>query len=151
MNHREQLELEKQYSFFNLTDEEELFYLSIIKNCKEITDSKNKVGIGCVGNIVRGELEKKEDIVEFQCGVAYLDPNGVKENRWISGYIYIIKGDVYVEMKVERINCVKGEKCYTALDRFIVKNEKITGRQTSYNKDILAEQDIVEVKIGGKK
>lgn len=151
MEHNEQLELEKKYSFFNLTDEEQLFYLALVQNCKEITDSKNKVGIGCVGNLVTGYLKKEDDIVHFQFDVAYLAPNNVKEFRWIEGDIYQINDDIYVDMKVERISTVSGDKHYTSLDRFIVKNQCIIGRQTSYGSDVLSEQDIIEVKIGGKK
>ena len=131
----EELLNEQKFPCENMSKEERNYYLNILRNCKDICDSDNKVnGIGKC-EILETKLVKKEEFITFN-GTMFIS----NENRSISGFIFIKEDSVIVDMQVTRY-FDKGHKSYSTLDEFKLKDSKLIRRsQYNYNMDSIIEE-----------
>ena len=126
---------EQRFPCENMSKEERNYYLNILKNCKDICDSDNKVnGIGKC-EILETKLVKKEEFITFN-GIITIS----SENRSVSGFIFVKEDSIIVDMQVTRYFDV-GHKSYSTLDEFKLDNNKLIRRsQYNYNMDSIIEE-----------
>lgn len=136
MTYNEQLVLEEQnFPCENMSKEERNYYLNILRNCKDICDSDNKVNDIGKCDILQTKLVKKEDFITFN-GVMTIS----SENRSMSGFIFIKEDSIIVDMQVTRY-FDEGHKSYSTLDEFKLKDNKLIRRsQYNYNMERIIEE-----------
>ena len=124
------VETDKFFPYVNMTAEERNYYLNIIKNCKDICNSENKIDNQSKCELVELKLVKENRIIVFNGSVAI-----GKENRSIRGEIYLKKNQIIVDMHVTRLLANDEKKVYTVLDEFKLEND-ILKRRSMYNYDM---------------
>ena len=126
---------EQKFPCENMSIDERNYYLNILRNCKDICNSDNKVnGIGKC-KILETRLVKKEEFIAF---------NGImsiySENRSMSGFIFTKADSIIVDMQVTRY-FNEGHKSYSTLDEFKLQDNKLIRRsQYNYNMDSIIEE-----------
>ena len=136
MTDNERLVLEEQrFPGENMSREERNYYLNILRNCKDICDSENKVNNIGKCEILKTRLVKKEEFITFN-GIMTISG----ESRSMSGFIFIKEDSVIVDMQVTRY-FDEGHKSYSTLDEFKLKDNKLIRRsQYNYNMDSIIEE-----------
>lgn len=145
MNNDEILEVildEQKFPYGNMTLQERNYYLNILRNCKDICDSNNRVDETGSCELVSLNLEKQNNIVRIN-GFLSLGTEGKRENRWIEASMYLEPSRIVVDMRITRIgvNCV--HKVYTVLDEFTLENDNLK-RRSQYNYDMKNLYDNIE-------
>lgn len=135
-----------------MTDEEGLYYYKFLHNCKDIINPENIKAEGCVGQIVKLLLiRKNSDEIEFNGDVSYSTPDGVSiENRCISGFISMVDDKIIIETNVIRLLAMDAHNKYTVIDEFSIKNGIVT-RKSYYDYQYRKKYtDNVEIEWRGK-
>lgn len=118
----------------NMTKQERSYYLSILRNCKDICDSDNKVDNIGKCEILKMRLVKKDNVVTTN-GVMSIG----RESRAISAIIFQEKDSIVVDMQITRY-FDEGHKVYTVLDEFSIVDNKLV-RKSTYNYDMISKYD----------
>lgn len=122
---------EQAFPHIRMSLEERNFYLSLIRNCKDICDTRNRISGTGRCNIIELKFEKTGDMVRIN-GVLTIGSDSVHENRCISGFIYRENSSIIVEMNVVRLCSSDKIKEYSVIDKFYLDNE-ILKRESKYN------------------
>ena len=131
MNKKAKILLDEQkFPCFDMTKEERNMYLNIIRNCKDICDSENKVGDFSKCKIIQMVLRKKGSAVTFN-GILSLGEDNKFENRCVNGELYVDNDSILVYMNVERLGSFE-PKLYSVSDSFKIVNN-ILERKTNYS------------------
>ena len=126
---------EQKFPCEKMSKEERNYYLNILRNCKDICNSDNKVNDTNKCEILECKLIKKEDFVTFNGSISISS-----ENRSISGFIFVKEDSVIVDMQVTRY-FNEAHKSYSTLDEFKLKNNKLIRRsQYNYNMDSVIDE-----------
>ena len=126
---------EQSFPCENMSKEERNYYLNILRNCKDICDSENKVNNIGKCEILEAKLVKKEEFITFN-GTMTIS----SENRSMSGFIFIKEDSVIVDMQVTRY-FDEGHKSYSTLDEFKLEDNKLVRRsQYNYNMNSIIEE-----------
>lgn len=140
MNKKAKILLDEQkFPCFDMTKEERNMYLNIIRNCKDICDSENKVGTHSKCKMIQMVLRKKGNAVTFN-GILSLGEDNKFENRCVNGELYVDNNMILVYMNVERFKNID-QREYSVVDEFKLQNNILT-RKTRYDyikKDIIEE------------
>ena len=115
---------EKIFPYEKMTIEERNYYLSIIKSCKDISDSDVKLGIDGKCEIIHLHFIKYDDFIHVNGHVSLgTFPN--KENRCVDARIYFKDSKIIVKMEITRL-CVNDiHKEYSVIDEFILENDEV--------------------------
>lgn len=133
---------EQIFPYEGMTLEERNYYLNIIKNCKDICDTENKVDNVSNCELVELHLKKKDDIVSFN-GSLTIGTNKKREYRTIEGELFLLKNSVVVDYEIIRL-CIQEEpKKYRVLDEFKIEKD-ILKRKSMYNYNMKSIYEIVE-------
>lgn len=138
---------EQYFPYVGMSLEQRNYYLNIIKNCKDVCDSENKIYNHGNGIMVAMSLKKEDAIVKFN-GTLTFGPEGMHENRCIEGILYLKEKSIIVDYKITRL-CVKEEpKEYRVFDEFKLENDVLKRKSLyDYNfKSICDEIDNDEMK-----
>lgn len=130
---------EQQFPYENMSLEERNHYLNILKQCKDICDSKYEVNGEKQCQLVNMRLKKDAQQVSLNGTITI----GQLENRCIDGYIFLEPSRIIVDMHITRLSPNKELLEYTVLDEFKLQDGKLI-RNSYYNHDmkkILAEID----------
>ena len=128
---------ERKFPCENMSKDERNYYLNILRNCKDVCDSENKVNGICKCEILETRLVKKEEFITFN---GLMTISG--ENRSMSGLIFVKDDSILVDMQVTRY-FNEGHKSYSTLDEFKLEDNKLIRRsQYNYNMDSI----VVEIK-----
>lgn len=131
---------EQKFPYENMTLEERNYYINILKSCKDICDSINKVDNQSKCEIVSLNFKKEGNVI---------NANGFltigSENRCIDANIYISKKNIIVDMQITRLLSNGTNEVYTVLDEFTVQNDKLK-RFSQYNVDMKSLYDEIENK-----
>lgn len=142
MNKKAKILLDEQkFPCFDMPKEERNMYLNIIRNCKDICNTENKVGIFNKCKIIQMVLRKKGSAVTFN-GVLSIGEDNKFENRCVNGELYVDNNMILVYMNVERFKNI-GQREYSVVDEFKLENNILT-RKTRY--DYIKTDIIEEVK-----
>jgi len=121
--------LEEQYfSSKNMTYEEKHNYLSVIKCCKDVLDSINKVDGESKCELVQMALEKQDDGTITANGILALS----HENRHLYARITLNNNSIGVVSEITRIAYEGENKVYYVSDNFTLENGKLR-RKSYYN------------------
>ena len=120
---------EQKFPCENMAKEERNYYLNILRNCKDICDSDNKVDSIGKCEILQMKLVKKENFVTANGTMSISS-----ENRSINAIIFQENDSIIVDMQVTRY-FDEGHKAYTVLDQFTIKDNKLV-RKSQYNYDM---------------
>lgn len=132
----EELLLEQRISAENMTNDERNYYFVLLANCKDLIDTKYKVGSCSKGEIVELKFVKEDNnSIKFNGSVTYYDAANIRENRCIFGTIELGNNRVLVETEVERIKCQDKDKSYTVFDTFSFINGKVD-RKSKYSNEL---------------
>lgn len=130
---------EQKFPYFDMSKEERNYYLNIIRNCKDICDTENKVGDFGKCEIHQIVLRKNGNAVTFN-GILSLGEEQNIETRCIRGELYADKDMILVYMSVERLGNVEPKE-YSVTDEFKLEND-VLKRKTRYDyieKDLIQE------------
>ena len=97
-------------------------FVKLIENCKELKDTKYKVGNCSKGQIIKLYLKEEENKIRFNGDINYSD-NDLSENRCIEGTIYLDE-EIIIDMHITRL-CVEEHKIYTTIDVFGIEHKTI--------------------------
>ena len=126
---------EQKFPCENMSKDERNYYLNILRNCKDICDSDNKVNSIGKCELLQTKLVKKEDFITFNGTMTICS-----ESRSMSGFIFIKEDSIIVDMQVTRY-FDEGHKSYSTLDEFKLDNSKLIRRsQYNYNMDSIIEE-----------
>ncbi len=125
---------EQKFPYMNMTLEERNYYLNILRNCKDICDSDNKIDNQGKCELLRLMLKKENDIVRVE-GFLTIGSNLKHENRCISADMYLSKDNIIVDMNIIRLSDSCEHKVYTVLDEFTLK-DNVLKRRSQYNYDM---------------
>jgi hypothetical protein len=126
---------EQNFPCENMSKDERNYYLNILRNCKDICDSENKVNDIGKCEVLQVRLVKKEDFITFN-GLMIISG----ESRSMNGLIFVKDDSIIVDMQVTRI-FGDGQKTYTTLDEFKLKDNKLIRRsQYNYNMNSIIEE-----------
>lgn len=129
---------EQKFPYEGMSLEERNYYLNIIKNCKDISDTENKVGKISKCEILRLYFKKQDGIVNINGSLCIGN-----ENRCINADIFFEKDSIVVDMLITRL-CVQTEhKEYRVLDEFKLEND-ILKRRSQYNYNMKSIFDNIE-------
>ena len=132
--------LEEQYfTAENMTYEEKHFYLNILKLCKDIINSENKVAGVEKCDFIQIDLKKNTDGSIHANGSVSIS----YENRFIDARIYFSDARIMVIMDVERIAYQGNHKKYQIIDEFRIEDNKLK-RKSRYNYNMKEIEEIVE-------
>ena len=120
--------MERNFPYENMTTDERDFCLRILNNCKEIADSIDKVNGVSKGTIVNCYFSKDVDVIKAN-GVFFVGTKNSLENRCLEAEIYITDSSIIVDMLVNRI---LANKQYRVLDKFKLEQDILT-RESQYN------------------
>ena len=133
---------EQDFPYENMTLDERNYYLDIIKNCKDICDTDNKVDGVSTCEIIRARLKKRLNKVNVD-GIMHIG----KENRCINADIYLNPDRIIVDSNITRLiedeNGKANATIYTVLDEFTIENGKLQ-RRSQYNYDMKSLYDEIE-------
>lgn len=122
---------EKIFPYEKMTLEERNYYLSIIKSCKDISDSDKKVRFEGKCEIIYLHFIKHDDFIHVT-GFLSLGKFPDKENRCMDAKIHFKENKIIVEMEIARL-CVNDiNKEYTVTDEFTLENNEVK-RVSKYN------------------
>lgn len=139
---------EQKFPYENMSLEERNYYLRVIRNCKEICDTKNKVDNISSCEILEMRLNKKEEMIFFQGSLAVgTDQN--REYRLINGEIYIEENSIKLEYQITRLGNINGRKNYYVLDEFKLE-DSILKRISCYSIDDKHISEISDETMKGK-
>lgn len=143
MNRYEAILDEERFPYKNMSLEERNFYLNIIRKCKDICDTENKVGNKSTCEIVELRLKKENNAVGFN-GFLSID----NENRCIEGELFLQdKNTIMVDYKITRLSTTDEHKEYRVYDMFKLQND-VLKRSSVYNYDYKKTyEEVVEGKI----
>lgn len=119
--------LDEQFTGINMSTEERDYCLTILRNCKDICDSENKVNGTSKCELLRLILNKENNIISAD---GYLCIGS--ENRYLNADIYFNRHNIIVDMKITRLGVECKNKIYTVLDEFILENDFLK-RKSVYN------------------
>ena len=126
---------EQRFPCENMSKDERNYYLNILRNCKDICNSENKVNSIGKCEILETRLIKKEEFITCN-GIMTISG----ESRSMSGFIFIKEDSVIVDMQVTRY-FDDGQTSYSTLDKFKLKDNKLIRRsQYNYNMDSIIEE-----------
>ena len=130
---RKQLILDEQYfPYYNMTLEERNFYLKLLRNCKDICSTEQKVNNQDKCEIVEMSLRKNDE--NYICARGSLIING--EVRCIDADIFKDDKKIFVDMHVTRLCNESSKKEYRVLDIFEIQSNKLK-RTSEYNYDMM--------------
>lgn len=125
--------IEEQYfPYMDMSLEERNFCLSILKNCKDICDTDQKVGNKSKCEIVQMNFKKQNSKLIKAEGSLIIKDNKVCEVRAVEADIYLEKAKVIVDMHINRLCANDKNREYTVLDIFEFENDKLK-RTSEYN------------------
>ena len=111
---------EQYFPYIGMSLEDRNFYLEILKNCKDISDSENKVnGIG-QGKLI--EMALKKNLIGITASGSITMGS---EYRCIEAEIYVRNKAIFVDMIVTRLGVDDEHKIYKVSDEFRVKDDKL--------------------------
>ena len=123
---------EQKFPYEGMTLDERNYYLSIITNCKDVSDSKYKVDGESKGQIMNLYFRKTNNQIRIN---GFLKVGSKTcENRCIDGYIFIYNNRILVDTHITRLlsdGCIE----YTVLDEFKIINGLLK-RRSFYNCDM---------------
>lgn len=129
---RKQLILDEQYfPYYNMTLEERNFYLKLLRNCKDICSTEQKVNNQDKCEIVEMSLKKNDENNIYAQGSLII--NG--EVRCIDADIFKDDKKIFVDMHVTRLCNESSKKEYRVLDIFEIQSDKLK-RTSEYNYDM---------------
>ncbi len=129
---RKQLILDEQYfPYYNMTLEERNFYLKLLRNCKDICSTEQKVNNQDKCEIVEMSLRKNDENDIYAQGSLII--NG--EVRCIDADIFKDDKKIFVDMHVTRLCNEFSKKEYRVLDIFEIQSNKLK-RTSEYNYDM---------------
>ena len=129
---RKQLILDEQYfPYYNMTLEERNFYLKLLRNCKDICSTEQKVNNQDKCEIVEMSLKKNDENDIYAQGSLII--NG--EVRCIDADIFKDDKKIFVDMHVTRLCNESSKKEYRVLDIFEIQSNKLK-RTSEYNYDM---------------
>ena len=129
---RKQLILDEQYfPYYNMTLEERNFYLKLLRNCKDICSTEQKVNNQDKCEIVEMSLRKNDENDIYAQGSLII--NG--EVRCIDADIFKDDKKIFVDMHVTRLCNESSKKEYRVLDIFEIQSNKLK-RTSEYNYDM---------------
>lgn len=120
---------EQKFPYLGMTKEERNYYINIIKNCKDICDTENKVDNISKCEIITLQFEKNNDVVKFDGALTIGEG---KENRYIVGQIFLNKDKIRVDMEISRLTVKCKNKVYRVFDEFTLENG-VLKRSSLYN------------------
>lgn len=129
---RKQLILDEQYfPYYNMTLEERDFYLKLLRNCKDVCSTEQKVNNQDKCEIVEMSLKKNDENDIYAQGSLII--NG--EVRCIDADIFKDDKKIFVDMHVTRLCNESSKKEYRVLDIFEIQSNKLK-RTSEYNYDM---------------
>lgn len=129
---RKQLILDEQYfPYYNMTLEERNFYLKLLRNCKDICSTEQKVNNQDKCEIVEMSLKKNDENDIYAQGSLII--NG--EVRCIDADIFKDDKKIFIDMHVTRLCNESSKKEYRVLDIFEIQSNKLK-RTSEYNYDM---------------
>ena len=142
MNRYEAILDEQWFPYLGMTLEERNYYLNIIRHCKDICDTENKVDNVSKCELVELHLKKNNYVVSFNGSLTIVTDN-LRENRTIEGDLFLEKDSVIVDYEIIRL-CIKDEpKKYRVLDEFKIVKDKLQ-RRSMYNYNMKSIYDTIE-------
>lgn len=143
MNRYEAILDEQWFPYENMTLEERNRYLNIIKNCKDICDTDNKVDGVKNCELVELHLKKNLNKVSFN-GSLTIGTDKQRENRCIEGELFLQnRNTIIVDYKIIRLNTNDDHKEYRVLDEFKIEKD-IVKRRSQYNYDMISLYEEIE-------
>lgn len=129
---------EQKFPYENMTLEERNYYLNILRDCKDICDSNNKVDSQSKCEIVQLNLKKNDRVINAN---GFLSIGS--EKRCIDANIFIGKKSIFVDMQITRLLLNGENDVYTVSDEFIVENDNLK-RISQYNTNMQSIYDEIE-------
>ena len=121
---------EQRFPYILMDKNERDYCLNIIRSCKDICDTDNKVNNINKCEIVEMHFRKDDNIVSFSGSLSI-----GSEFRTIEGYLYLEKDKILVDYKITRLCSETDKKEYTVLDEFKLENDTLK-RRSQYNYDM---------------
>lgn len=122
---------EKIFPYEKMTIQERNYYLSIIKSCKDISDSDIKVDNNGKCELIYLHFIKYDNFIHVN-GHVSLGKMPNKENRCLDAKIYFKENKIIVKMLITRL-CVNDiRKEYEVVDEFTLENNEVK-RVSKYN------------------
>lgn len=118
---------EKRFPCIGMSKDERNYCLNIIRNCKDICDTENKVNGISKCQIIEMHFRKENNDVRISGSLSINN-----EFRTIEGYLYLEKDRILVDYKITRLCIANERKIYTVLDEFKLEND-ILKRRSQYN------------------
>ncbi len=131
MNRKQLILDEKYFPYYNMTLEERNFYLKLLRNCKDICSTEQKVNNQDKCEIVEMSLRKNNENDIYAQGSLII--NG--EVRCIDADIFKDDKKIFVDMHVTRLCNESSKKEYRVLDIFEIQSNKLK-RTSEYNYDM---------------
>ena len=130
----EEILKEQLFPYLNMSIKERDFCIEVLRNCKDISDSNNKVDGTAKCDLVQMSFSKKDDGIIHANGAISI---GTKkpENRCIDADIFISNDSIIVDMLVTRLMVEDKYKEYRVVDQFKYENN-ILRRKSFYNYDM---------------
>lgn len=119
---------ERYFTSENMTYEEKHNYLSVIRCCKDVSSSINKVNGKSKCKLIEMILKKEPNGTITANGPIALD----SENRWLYATIILNNNSILVNMEITRIMYTGENKVYNVTDEFTLEDGKII-RKSHYN------------------
>ena len=124
---------EQKFPCIGMTKDERNYCLNIIRNCRDLCDTENKVDGINKCEIVEMHFRKDNNVIRFSGSLSIGN-----EFRTIEGYLYIEKDRILVDYKINRLCIETDKKEYTVLDEFKIENGVLKRRsQYNYNMESL--------------
>ncbi len=121
----------EQFPNLNMTVDEKNFYLNeIVRKCKDICDTENKVANKSKCDILRMWFKKENDIIYID-GYLTIGDDKTHENRYVTGSIYRTEDEIVSSMDITRLCVDDDNKEYTVIDKFKPINGKLS-RESEY-------------------
>ena len=133
---------EKNFRFYDMSLEEGLYYLDVIRNCKDICSSDHSVENENMCKIVEMRLKKLNDRIVMNGSLA-IGSKTHTEYRCVEGELFTEKKRIIVDMLITRLCVDSNYKIYRVLDEFTLENN-ILKRRSSYNYDLKSSIEEVE-------
>ena len=118
---------EQRFPCIGMSKDERNYCLNIIRNCKDICNTENKVDGINKCEIVEMHFRKDNNVISFSGSLSI-----GKEYRTIEGYMYMKKNKVILDSKITRLCVDCKNKEYKVLDEFKLEND-ILKRRSKYN------------------
>jgi len=109
-------------------------YLEIVKNCKDICESNQKVDGQSNCRLIEMHLYKDSNEVNAN-GSVIIGTEEKREYRHVDANIYIESESIIVDMLVTRLQVQDERQQYRTLDEFTIEDDKLI-RRSQYNYDM---------------